>query len=92
MRWGTYQSRLKKNENIVAAKVIIYPGDAEEYFTFITFEAYSELEKWMDYRKKAGENINDKSWVMRWKWDNKKGHNRGLITAPRKLKIEESRD
>ncbi len=22
---------------------------------------------------------------MRWKWDNKKGHSRGLVTAPKKL-------
>ena len=39
----------------------------------------------MNYRKNAGEDINEKSWVMRWKWDNKKGHARGLATAPKKL-------
>jgi hypothetical protein len=39
----------------------------------------------MNYRKDAGEEINEKSWVMRWKLDNKKGHTRGLVTAPKKL-------
>jgi hypothetical protein len=84
LQWGHIKP-IEQNGNIVAAKVIVYPGDSEEYYTFITLEAYHELEKWIDYRKKAGEEINGKSWVMRWKWDTKKGHNRGLVTAPRKL-------
>ena len=84
LQWGHIKP-IEQNGELVAAKVIVYPGDVEEYFTFITAEAYHELKKWIDYRKNAGEDINGKSWVMRWKWDTKKGHNRGLITAPRKL-------
>jgi hypothetical protein len=84
LRWGHVRP-IKREGKIVAAKLIVYAGDPEEYFTFITFEAYHELEKWLEYRKEAGEEINEKSWVMRWKWDTKKGHNRGLVTAPRKL-------
>jgi hypothetical protein len=84
LRWG-HITPIKQNGKIVAAKVIVYPGDTEEYFSFITPEAYFELEKWMNFRKEAGEDINEKSWVMRWKWDNKKGHARGLVTAPKKL-------
>jgi hypothetical protein len=86
LRWG-YVTPIKDKQDgkIVAAKIIVYPGDTEEYFTFITTEAYFELEKWMNFRKEAGEEINEKSWVMRWKWDNKKGHTRGLVTAPKKL-------
>ncbi len=66
LRWG-HIIPIKENEIIVAAKIIVYPGDTEEYFTFITSEAYNELEKWIDYRRNAGEQINEKSWVMRWK-------------------------
>jgi integrase len=84
LRWGHIQP-VRENEKIVAAKIIVYPGDTEEYITFMTSEAYFELEKWMKFRKEAGEEINEKSWVMRWKWDNKKGHARGLVTAPKKL-------
>jgi hypothetical protein len=43
------------------------------------------LEKLINYRENAGEEINEKSWVMRWKWDNKKGHSRDFVTAPKKL-------
>ena len=49
-------------------------------------EAYEELKKWMDYRKNAGEEINEKSWVMRHLWNAKKGRKFGLVTAPIKLK------
>ena len=84
LRWGHIKP-FERDGMIIAAKVTVYPGDIEEYFTFITAEAYHELEKWIDYRRNAGEDINGKSWVMRWKWDTKKGYNRGLVTAPRKL-------
>lgn len=84
LRWGHVRP-IEREGKIIAAKVIVYSGDPEEYFTFITFEAYHELEKWIEYRKEAGEEITERSWVMRWKWDTKKGHNRGLATAPRKL-------
>ena len=67
-------------------KIIVYAGDEEEYFTFITSEAYSELEKWMTYRSGSGELINEKSWVMRHLWNTKKGHMHGFVTAPKKLK------
>ena len=85
LRWGHIIPIKGADGKVVAAKIIVYPGDTEEYFTFITPEAYFELEKWMNFRKDAGEEINEKSWVMRWKWDNKKGHARGLVTAPKKL-------
>ncbi|TLX90296.1 MAG: hypothetical protein E6K94_07685 [Thaumarchaeota archaeon] len=54
-----------KDGRIIAAKVTVYPGDEEQYFTFITPEAYCELEKWINYRREAGEDINKNSWVMR---------------------------
>ncbi len=82
LRWGHIKP-IKENGNVVAAKVHVYPGDTEEYFIFITPEAYGELKKWIEYRKDSGEEINEKSWVMRWKLDNKKGHARGLVTAPK---------
>jgi len=39
-----------KEGKIIAAKVIVYPGDKEEYFSFITPEAYHSLKEWMNFR------------------------------------------
>ncbi|MGI0023358.1 MAG: hypothetical protein ACRD9Q_10925 [Nitrososphaeraceae archaeon] len=58
--------------DIVAAKVTVYSGDDEEYISFITPEAYYELEKWMTFRKDSGEVINENSCIMRQLWDTKK--------------------
>ena len=54
-----------KEEKLVGAKLIVYAGESEEYYTFITPEAYLELKKWMDYRKQCGEVITLESWLMR---------------------------
>lgn len=85
LQWGHIQP-IERNGKIAAAKMIVYGGDEDEYFTFITPEAYKELEKWMAYRSECGETINDRSWIMRHLWNTKKGHTHGLITAPKKLK------
>ena len=75
-----------KDGRIIAAKVTVYPGDEEQYFTFITPEAYCELEKWINYRREAGEDINKNSWVMRQLWNTTEGYYHGIVTAPIKLK------
>lgn len=76
----------REERKIVAAKMVVYAGDEDEYFTFVTPEAYGELEKWISYRSECGETINERSWVMRHLWNTKKGHTHGLVSAPKKLK------
>jgi integrase len=93
LRWEHIQPiRGRNNDNnngkgIVAAKIIVYSGEeGDEYFSFITPEAFYELEKWMDYRKSSGEKISGKSWVLRNVWNTKMGFKRGLVTEPEKLR------
>jgi len=75
---------ITKDDKIIAAKIIVYAGDEEQYFSFISPEAYFELKKWMDFRKESGERISKDSWLMRDLWDIEK-NSRGLVTVPKKL-------
>jgi hypothetical protein len=86
LRWGHIEP-IRREGKIIAAKIVVYAGDDEEYFSFVTREAYSHLEKWMEYRKECGENIDDNSWVMRQLWNTKQGHyHHGTIKDAAKLK------
>ena len=86
LRWKDIQV-IEREGKLIAAKIIVYAGDVEEYFSFITAEAYLELQKWMQYRQDSGEEIHGNSWVMRRLWDTKKGYyHHGTIKNPEKLK------
>ena len=83
----------KNGELLVAAKVLIYAGEPEEYYTFITPEAYTALKDWMEFRALHGEKITGESWVMRNTWRTadikrweRSGGNSGLATYPKKLR------
>ena len=52
-----------------AAKLIVYAGEDEQYFSFISSEAWQEVKSWMEYRGQSGEKITEDSWVMRDLWD-----------------------
>ena len=79
-----------KDGKFIAAKIIVYAGDQEQYFSFVTPEAFSELQKWIDFRKASGETITGKSWVMRDLWNTRECSRRrgaaGLADNPVRLK------
>jgi len=85
LKWG-HIIPIKRNNQIVAAKINVYAGEeGEEYFSFITAEAYHELDKWIKYRHDCGELIDANSWLMRDLWDTRVAQGRGLVTRPKKL-------
>jgi hypothetical protein len=49
LKWRHIRS-IEKNGIVVSAKIIVYAGEEDEYFSYITAEAYKQLKSWMDYR------------------------------------------
>ena len=89
MKWNHIEPITKGNEEIIAAKLRVYAGDIEEYYTFITPEGYNALKEWMDFRASYGEKITGNSWVMRDLWQTTNmnyGARWGLATNPKRLK------
>jgi integrase len=64
-----------KTNDVIAAKILVYAGDKEQYYSFLTPEAYAALKEWMTYRETCGEIITGNSIVMRdiWQVDDTEG-------------------
>ena len=89
LKWKHIIPLKDKNDDIIAAKIIIYAGEPEQYYSFITKEAYQSLNDWMNYRSSFGENVTRDSWLMRdiWQKTHKRySHRIGLATNPKQLK------
>jgi integrase len=84
LRWGDIRP-IEGEGKIVAAKIIVYAGESEQYFSFISQEAWQELTKWMQYRESSGETLTEDSWLMRDLWDTRVAQGRGLVSRPKKL-------
>jgi integrase len=84
LKWGHIRP-MEKDGEIVAAKIIVYGDEEDEYYSFISKEAYQSLIDWMKYREFSGELIDENSWVMRDLWDTRVAQGRGLVTKPHKL-------
>jgi hypothetical protein len=84
LRWGDIRP-IEREGKIVAAKIIVYAGESEQYFSYISYEAWQELTKWIQYRETSGENVTEGSWLMRDLWDTRVAQGRGLISLPKRL-------
>lgn len=70
----------------MAARITVYAGENEQYYSYITPEALRTMQEWMEYRRQAGEQITPDSWVMRDLWDTGFPSGGGFATVPKKLK------
>lgn len=86
MRWRNI-GPIERDGRVVAAKLNVYAGEEDEYFTFLTPEAYQELEKWRKFRENSGEKMTQSSWVMRDLWNAKEGYTHGLVSVPKRLRV-----
>ncbi len=87
LKWGHIRPIKNDSNDVIAAKIIAYAGEEDEYFSFISKEAFESLKDWMSYREVSGEIIDEKSWVMRDLWDTQdiQHKGKGLVTKPNKL-------
>jgi hypothetical protein len=99
LQWKHVSPITNEKGEIIAAKLLVYAGEPDEYYTFITPEAYNALNDYMDFRASCGEKITGESWVMRNRWktvdvvkgrrvekrDGGGGGRFGLATRPKKL-------
>jgi hypothetical protein len=87
LKWN-HVSPMFNHGKLLAAKIIVYAGEDDEYITFITPEAYLSLESWMAYRSASGEHVTKDSWIMRDLWNAAKlpkKEEKGKINDPIKL-------
>jgi hypothetical protein len=90
LKWGhIVPMQQEHNNNGGVAKIIVYAGEPEEYYSFITPEAHQALREWIDFRASYGEEITSESLLMRDLWptsDIKYEAKRGLAKYPKPWK------
>ena len=87
LKWGHVKPYYEKGE-LIAARIRVYAGDSEEYYSFITPEAYQALSEWMGFRSSYGERITGEAGLCATygrRQMSPMGANFGLATIPKKL-------
>jgi hypothetical protein len=69
LKWKNIIPIYDQGKSIIAAKIIVYDGEPDQYFSFITPEAYYSLKEWMEFREKQGEKVTKESYLMRDIWN-----------------------
>lgn len=64
-RWKHVEPVRNNQGELIAARLIVYAGERDQYYCFITPEAYRSLDDWMQFRASYGETITGESWLMR---------------------------
>jgi hypothetical protein len=69
LRWKHVTPIRDENSGkLLAAKLLVYAGEPEEYYTFVTAQAFNALKKYMDFRAAYGEEITPESPLIRNIW------------------------
>ncbi|MDW0278802.1 MAG: hypothetical protein QN715_00990 [Nitrososphaeraceae archaeon] len=69
LKWKNIIPIYDNKKTVIVAKIIVYDGEPDQYFSFITPEAYWSLKEWMEFREKQGEKITKESYLMRDLWN-----------------------
>ena len=69
LKWKNVIPIYDDKKTVIVAKIIVYDGEPDQYFSFITPEAYWSLKEWMEFREKQGEKITKESYLMRNLWN-----------------------
>jgi integrase len=86
LRWGDMEPIYgEKDSTLIGAKLIVYRGEPEEYFTFITPEAYETVKDYIEFRANHGELISKSSSILRDEFDVTKS-SKGIASIPKQLK------
>ena len=89
MKWKHITPIRNENGAILVAKLVVYPSEPEQYFTFMSPEAYNAVKDWLDFRASFGEEITGESWILRNTWQKVKprySHRIGLAKYPKQFK------
>jgi integrase len=95
LKWKHVTPLYNSEGVLIAAKLIVYAGEPEQYYTFMTPEAYLSLKEWMDFRSSFGEKISGESWLLRDKWQTTHtdyGGRYGMGAAPKKISTHSIRN
>jgi hypothetical protein len=90
LRWGHVKPIIDEKGELLAARLVVYAEEQDQYYSFISPEAFRILKEWMEFRASYGETINENSWLLRdlWQVTNvSRGAKYGLASYPKKLKI-----
>ncbi|MDF2738575.1 MAG: hypothetical protein K0S93_2436 [Nitrososphaeraceae archaeon] len=88
LKWKHIVPIMDDKGEVSTAKIIVYSGEHDEYYSFITPEVYSSLLDWIKFREEYGEKVTQESWLMRDIWQTTNvnyGAKWGLATCPKKL-------
>jgi hypothetical protein len=89
LNWKHVKACRNNNNKIIAARVTVYAGEPEQYTTYLTPEAYSAVNQWIEFRASFGEIITGDSPLMRDLWQTTNTTQRlrlGLAAYPKRLK------